>query len=501
MTPEQLKASILQYAVQGRLVEQIKDEGNATALIAELKEAKESLIKSKVIKREKDIEDKELEPPFDIPDTWEWVRVADCISNKTGLSYNKGNLEVRSDNMIRVLRGGNIADMNYTFKTDDVMISEEFVKSELYLKKNTLITPAVTSLEHIGKMGRIEQNYSDTVVGGFVLMLTPHIDDDILSQYLLIAFSSPYFRDRCRKIVNKSGQAFYNLSREKMMQLFVPIPPLAEQHRIVAKIEELLPFVDRYAASYEKLEQFNAKFPEDMKKSILQYAIQGKLVEQRAEEGTAEELYQQIQEEKQKLIKEGKIKKEKPLMDITEDEIPFDIPESWKWVRVGGLFSHNTGKAMNASAKKVDKPGAIRKFITTSNVYWNTLDLESVKEMFFSDDELERCTITKGDLLMCEGGAYYGRTAIWSYDYDICFQNHVHRLRPYLNLDLLYFYYVFYFYRNTGMMQSKGTAMPGLSSIVLHEMIVPLPPLEEQRRIVAKIEELLPLCNSIKAFL
>ena len=128
MTPEQLKASILQYAVQGRLVEQIKDEGNATALIAELKEAKESLIKSKVIKREKDIEDKELEPPFDIPDTWEWVRVADCISNKTGLSYNKGNLEVRSDNMIRVLRGGNIADMNYRLYIKALNAVNKFAK-------------------------------------------------------------------------------------------------------------------------------------------------------------------------------------------------------------------------------------------------------------------------------------------------------------------------------------------------------------------------------------
>ena len=209
------------------------------------------------------------------------------------------------------------------------------------------------------------------------------------------------------------------------------MPPLYEQKRIVAKIEELLPLVDRYAAAYEKLEQFNAKFPEDMKKSILQYAIQGKLVEQRAEEGTGEELYQQIQAEKQQLIEEKKIKKEKPLAEISEDEIPFDIPGSWKWVRVGEIFAHNTGKAMNSTAKKVDKPGSVKRFITTSNLYWNSFDFSSVKEMFFSDDELERCTVTKGDLLMCEGGAYYGRTAIWNYDYDICFQNHVHRLRPY----------------------------------------------------------------------
>ena len=203
--------------------------------------------------------------------------------------------------------------------------------------------------------------------------------------------------------------------------------------------------------------------PQELKNSILQLAIQGKLVEQRPEEGTAQELYAQIQAEKQRLIQSGKLKKEKPLPEITEDEKPFEIPEGWMWVRVGDIFAHNTGKAMNGSAKKIDKAGSIRKFITTSNVYWNSFDLSTVKEMFFSDDELERCTVSKGDLLMCEGGAYYGRTAIWTYDYDICFQNHVHRLRPYGIQELLFFYHLFYFYKTNNMMKAKGTAMPGLS--------------------------------------
>lgn len=232
--------------------------------------------------------------------------------------------------------------------------------------------------------------------------------------------------------------------------------------------------------------------PQELKNSILQLAIQGKLVEQRPEEGTAQELFAQIQAEKQRLIEAGKIKKEKPLPEIAEDEKPFEIPEGWMWVRVGDIFAHNTGKAMNSSAKKVKKSGFIRKFITTSNLYWNSFDFSSVKEMFFSDNELERCTVTKGDLLMCEGGAYFGRTAIWDYDYDVCFQNHIHRLRPYGSVELLFFYYLFYFYKTTNMMKAQGTAMPGLSSQVLHIMVIPLPPLAEQKRIVAKIEELLP---------
>ena len=312
-------------------------------------------------------------------------------------------------------------------------------------------------------------------------------------EFLLLYLDSPLFFSEIKKYDNGTAQP--NLAAKSLEQFLIPLPPLYEQKRIVAKIEELLPLVDRYAAAYEKLEQFNAKFPEDMKKSILQYAIQGKLVEQRAEEGTGEELYQQIQAEKQQLIEEKKIKKEKPLAEISEDEIPFDIPGSWKWVRVGEIFAHNTGKAMNSTAKKVDKPGSVKRFITTSNLYWNSFDFLSVKEMFFSDDELERCTVTKGDLLMCEGGAYYGRTAIWNYDYDICFQNHVHRLRPYKAVELRFFYHLFYFYKSMNMMNAKGTAMPGLSSQTLHQMVVPLPPLSEQKRIVAKIEELLPLID------
>ena len=235
--------------------------------------------------------------------------------------------------------------------------------------------------------------------------------------------------------------------------------------------------------------------PQELRASILQQAIQGKLVEQRPDEGTGEDLFQQIQAEKQALIKAGKIKKEKQLPEISEDDVFFEIPETWHWCYVGDIFSHNTGKAMNSSAKKSDKSGSIQKFITTSNLYWDSFDFTTVKEMFFTDDEISRCSVTKNDILICEGGAYYGRTAIWPYDYDICFQNHIHRLRPYKAVVERFFYYLFRFYRENGKMQAKGTAMPGLSSIALHSMIIPLPPYAEQQRIVAKLEEILSLID------
>lgn len=227
--------------------------------------------------------------------------------------------------------------------------------------------------------------------------------------------------------------------------------------------------------------------PQELKNSILQLAIQGKLVEQRPEEGTGEELYQQIQAEKKRLIKAGKIKKEKPLPEISEDEIPFDIPESWKWVHIGELFQHNTGKALNSS----NKDGRPLEYITTSNVYWNRFEISKLKTMLFTDAEIEKCTVQKGDLLVLEGGDI-GRAAIWNHEFPMRIQNHIHRLRSYGDVCIEFFYHIFFLYKSTGLINGKGIGIKGLSASVLHSLIVPLPPLAEQKRIVAKIEELLP---------
>ncbi len=160
--------------------------------------------------------------------------------------------------MVRVLRGGNIGDEEYCFKEDDVMISSEFVKPDLYLKKNYMITPAVSSIEHIGKIALINQDYNDVVVGGFVLMLIPYYFDDDLSKYLLYAFDAKNHRDNCRNITHKSGQAFYNLSRERLMNLPIPIPPLQEIKRINSQLELLLPFVSEYASLDERINNLNS---------------------------------------------------------------------------------------------------------------------------------------------------------------------------------------------------------------------------------------------------
>ncbi len=474
-------------AIQGKLVEQRQEEGTAGELYQQIQQEKLKLIREGKIKKEKPLpEITEEEKPFDIPDNWKWVRVGTIGSWSSGATPSRSNEEYYKGS-IPWLKTGDLND-GYISEVPECI-------SEIALEKTSV---------RLNPIGSVLMAMYGATIGKLGILTVPMTTNqaccacipykgiyNVFLFYYLMAMRKSFIR-------MGEGGAQPNISKEKIVAALLPLPPFSEQKRIVAKIEELLPLIDRYEKAWSRLEEFNKRFPDDLQKSILQMAIHGNLVEQRSEEGTGEELYQQIQQEKQKLIREGKIKKEKPLPEITEEEKPFDIPEEWSWYYVGDIFSHNTGKAMNSSAKESRKSGSIRKFITTSNVYWNSFDFSTVKEMFFSDDELSRCTVKKGDILMCEGGAYYGRTAIWNYDYDICFQNHVHRLRGFVDLSREFFYYVFRFYRENGMMQSKGTAMPGLSSITLHNLIIPLPPLAEQKRIVAKIEKLLPLCMRLK---
>ena len=229
---------------------------------------------------------------------------------------------------------------------------------------------------------------------------------------------------------------------------------------------------------------------QQLKNAILQEAIEGRLVPQDPNDEPASALLARIRKEKEQLVKAGKLKKKDlEVKPISEDEIPFEIPDSWEWCRVGDIFIHASGKQQSSNNKNV---GTLQKYITTSNLYWGKFVLDTIKEMYFTDEELKTCSAQKGDLLVCEGGAGYGRSAIWPYEYDICLQNHVHRLRPVINGVCEYVFYLIYLLKESNRLASVGTAMPGLSANRLKELFVPLPPLAEQHRIVAKIEELLP---------
>lgn len=292
------------------------------------------------------------------------------------------------------------------------------------------------------------------------------------------------------------GVAIQGLSNEAIHKVVLPLAPLEEQHRIVAKIEELLPYVDCYAAAYEKLEQFNAKFPEDMKKSVLQYAIQGKLVEQRPEEGTAEELYRQIQVEKQKLIKAGKIKKEKPLPEIAEDEIPFDIPESWKWVRIGAL-TYNWGQKTPDSRFCYIDVGSVN---NTSH----TLNKENTVVEAKDASSRAKKIVKKGDVIFA---------TIRPYLKNICIIDKKFPCEPIASTAFAVMHcpegllnkYLYYYLLSPTFMRfanardkAKGVAYPAIGEKDFFNGIIALPPVAEQKRIVAKLEEILPLCERLK---
>lgn len=244
-----------------------------------------------------------------------------------------------------------------------------------------------------------------------------------------------------------------------------------------------------------------------LKNSILQWAIQGKLVPQDPNDEPASVLLEKIRQEKERLIKEKKIKRDKNASIIfrgednsyyekilatgevkcIDEEIRFDLPDTWQWCRIGSLFMHNNGKQLNKGNTK----GKLMEYITTSNLYWDGFLLEDLKKMPFEDGEIERCMAVKGDLLVCEGGDI-GRSCIWNYDFPIMLQNHIHKLRPFVTICIEYFYYIFYCYNMAGWIGGKGIGIQGFSSKALHNTLVPLPPLQEQQRIVLKIREVLP---------
>ena len=247
-----------------------------------------------------------------------------------------------------------------------------------------------------------------------------------------------------------------------------------------------------------------------LKNSILQWAIQGKLVPQDPNDEPASVLLDRIRQEKARLVKEKKIKKDKNESIIyrgednsyyekflatgevkcIDDEIPFEIPQGWEWTRIGNIFNHTSGKQQSSSNKSCGTP---QKFITTSNLYWGYFVLDNVKVMNFTEEEIKTCSATKGDLLVCEGGAGYGRSAIWNYNYDICLQNHIHRLRPFIDGTCEYVYYFIYLQKESNNLASVGTAMPGLSANRLKSLLIPFPPVTEQNRITKKLKEIFPV--------
>ena len=486
MTPEQLKASILQYAIQGKLVEQRPEEGTGEELYRQIQAEKQRLIKEGKIKKEKALpEISEDEFPFEIPESWRWVRWGD-LSQSIQYGYNAPAQDVGRIKMVRI---SDIQDGKVLWDTVPYCeIREEEIPTYL-LQKNDILFARTGGT--VGKSYLVKDVPEESIYAGY--LICTRYSSLLCPEYMKYFMESLLYWDQLRNGTIATAQP--NCNGKTLSKMILPLPPLAEQKRIVAKIEELLPYVDRYAAAYEKLEQFNAKFPEDMKKSILQYAIQGKLVEQRPEEGTGEELYRQIQTEKKRLIKEGKIKKEKPLPEIAEDEIPFDIPESWKWCRLSDVIDVRDGTHDSPKYVPVGIP-----LVTSKNLVNGVIDYGNVKYITQEDaDKINvRSMVDDDDILFAMIGSI-GNPVLVKKDREFCIKN-MALFKRFANTDIsMRYVYWFLFYAQYKL---KKEATGGVQSFIslsrFREYLIPLPPVAEQNRIVAKLEEILPLCERLK---
>lgn len=488
MTPQELKSSILQLAIQGKLVEQRPEEGTGEELYRQIQAEKKRLIQEGKIKKEKPLpEIAEDEVPFEIPESWKWVRVAQVVTlnPKNDLDDHLDTAFIpmpcvsdgfRNSHTFEVKKWGEIKKGFTHFADGDIGVAK--------------ITPCFQNRKSVVFQG-LPNGYG---AGTTELSIVRVINTTILREYLLWFFKSEYFIvNGVKSFTGTAGQQ--RIHKDYLATCLFPLPPLAEQKRIVAKIEELLPYLDRYEKAWNRLEEFNCRFPADMQKSILQMAIQGKLVEQRPEEGTGEELYRQIQAEKQALIKAGKIKKEKPLPEIAEDEVLFEIPEGWKWCRLPSVADMCLGKMLD----KQKNQGILAPYLRNVNVRWGDFELDDLLEMRFEDVLDDRFLIQKNDLVMCEGGEP-GRCAVWKDETPIHFQKALHRIRFAKFLSPNYFYYVFSLYANNGIFNKlfTGTTIKHLTGQSLDRIIVPLPPIAEQKRIVERLEETLAVCARLK---
>ncbi len=470
MTPQELKNSILQLAIQGKLVPQRPEETNAEDLYKQIQAEKQKLIKEGKIKKEKPLPPiTDDEKPFEIPASWKWVRLGEIATVLGGkripagrklITENTGHIYIRVSDM----KDDFVSTNNLMYVPHDIYST---ISKYIINKEDIYITVAGT----IGRVGKIPPELNGA-------NLTENADRLVFSvidqNWFIDCLKSSAVQSQITNVTTKVGQP--KLAIKRIQELTIPLPPLAEQKRIVAKIEELLPYVERYETAYNKLQQLNKRFPGDLQKSVLQLAIQGRLVPQCAKEGNAEDLYKQIQAEKQKLIKEGKIKKEKPLPPITDDEKPFEIPKSWKWVRLGEVLSISSGDGL--TLKEMDKTGIYPVYGGNGITgYHNSFN------------------INKKTLIIGRVGFYCGSTHIthgkaWITDNAFITTFNENKI------EIMWLKF-FIDYLNPKK-KASSTAQPVISGKLIYPMLMPLPPLAEQKRIVAKIEELLPLCNKLK---
>ncbi len=476
MTPQELKSSILQLAIQGKLVEQRPEEGTGEELYRQIQAEKQRLIRAGKIKKEKPLpEIAEDEVPFEIPESWAWVRLNSVIS---------------------LLSGSDLTPDKYNAIEKGI----PYITGASNIEGNQLIINRWTEYpNNIARKGDLLLTCKGTVGKTIILVEKEvHIARQIMALSAVridTVFLKYFIEGQVETLKSKAKSMIPGIERDSVLKLLMPLPPLAEQKRIVAQIEELLPYLDRYEKAWNRLEEFNRRFPADMQKSILQMAIQGKLVEQRPEEGTGEELYRQIQAEKQALIKAGKIKKEKPLPEIAEDEVPFEIPEGWKWVRLSDVIDVRDGTHDTPKYVVDGVPLVTSKNLVNGKIDFNTAKLISHEDSIAINI---RSGVDDGDILFAMIGTI-GNPVLVKKEREFSIKN-MALFKP-IDRELFYMPYLVFFLQHAQTeMKKEGSAsvQSFVSLSYLRKYLLPLPPLAEQKRIVARLEEILPLCERLK---
>ena len=495
MLADKLRKSVLQSAIQGKLTEQLATDDNVEDLLQAIEEEKELLIKEKKIKKQKPLpEIIEDEIPFAIPENWKWVRLGDISYKIVDGDHNPPTGEKEKTPYI-MASSTNIGNERLINLEKVRYLSEEnFIKCN----KRTLVKKDDILFSSVGSIGSVivyNEDYKLTFQRSVTVIGTR-----INSYYLRIVLLSPY----CQFIfkTQSSGTAQKGFYIRQVNNLLIPLPPLAEQKRIVEKLDNVLANIDELKVNEEKLFILQKNFPDKLKKSILQSAIQGKLTEQLATDDNVEDLLQAIKEEKERLIKEKKIKKQKPLPEITEEEIPFTIPENWKWVRLDDICVYlQRGKSPIYSD--------IKKYPVVSQKcnQWSGFTLEPAK--YLAPEVLEKYAderyLKKHDILINSTGlGTVGRVCLFKTDskYPIVVaDSHVTVVRSTRLISEIYIKYFLsspHIQDNIEDMCSGSTKQKELALNTIKNLLVALPPLAEQKRIVEKLDKLLADIEELK---
>jgi len=488
MNAQQLRNSILQEAIEGRLVPQDPNDEPASVLLDKIHKEKAKLVKEGKLKK-KDLEEipiSEDEKPFEIPESWAWCRLINLCKiihyGHTASAAPTGNS--------KLLRITDIQDDKVNWSSVPFCSIKE-KDLETYQLHNRDILIARTG-GTIGKTYIVRELNDIAVFASYLIRAIPL--DNIFEEYIKLFMGSPYYWSQLTDAATGTGQP--NVNGQSLSKLIVPLPPLAEQKRIVAKIEELLPKVEEYGKAQDALNKLNEELPERLKKSILQEAITGRLVPQDPNDEPASVLLDKIRAEKKQLFKEGKLKK-KDLEEIPifEDEKPFKIPESWEWVRLADYLDVRDGTHDSPKYHSEGIP-----FVTSKNLDKGNIDFSTCKCISLEDHKKfsERSYVENGDILFAMIGSI-GNPVIVKKDREFSIKNVALFKRYCVELtNIYYIYYYLLYIQNELKKISSGGVQSFVGLKTFREWVFPLPPLAEQKRIVAKIEELFSVLDSIK---